>query len=51
MRTPLISPQARSIPDAALAAAALLAALLPAAAGCGRSDRSRSVIVWEQMDP
>ncbi|MBM4131756.1 hypothetical protein FJ250_12130, partial [bacterium] len=41
----------RPAPVAALAAAALLAALLPPAAGCGRADRSRTVVVWEQMDP
>ena len=34
---------------AAAAAAVLLAGLL--AAACGRVDRSRSVVLWEQMDP
>ncbi|MFH2051421.1 MAG: extracellular solute-binding protein [bacterium] len=34
-----------------LALAAALAVFLLAAGSCGRIDRSRSVIVWEQMDP
>lgn len=51
MRTPFITPSTRPAACVALAAAVLLAALLPQAAGCSRSDRSRSVVVWEQMDP
>ncbi len=34
-----------------LALAAALAVFLLAAGSCGRIDRSRSVILWEQMDP
>lgn len=34
-----------------LALAAALAVFLLGAGSCGRVDRSRSVIVWEQMDP
>jgi maltose-binding protein MalE len=51
-----MEPQRIPIPSCrALAAAVALVALLPAlltvAGGCGRADRARTVVVWEQMDP
>lgn len=44
-------PPGRTLAAAITVMAILLAALLPAAGGCARSDRSRTVVVWEQMDP
>lgn len=38
-------------PAAFLAVVAAVAPLLACMAGCARTDRSRTVVVWEQMDP
>ncbi len=45
------TPLARRTVFAILALAACLWLPLAGAGGCGRSDRSRSVVIWEQMDP
>jgi maltose-binding protein MalE len=49
--TPAFGPARPRLVYAALAPLAMALALIFMFAGCSRSDRARSVVVWEQMDP